>query len=148
MKSCRPITGKCRTFFLQRYRLSMTFPNNYEKTYGIKNYGCIRQLYLHASEALELVWKTRTYLNRYSIWLPSAKHWVVRQKFGLTPKVGYSPSFITVLQCLADNNSSMYGHSETPNRMIRFILNNSCPITTNVYLLVYPKPDYSKCLKD
>ena len=40
------------------------------------------------------------------------------------------------------------GRSETNNRMFRFILNDSKAITTNVYLLLYPKPQYARCLKD
>lgn len=40
------------------------------------------------------------------------------------------------------------GRSETSNRMFRFILNTSRAITTNVYLLLYPKPQYARCLKD
>ena len=30
----------------------------------------------------------------------------------------------------------------------RFILNDSKAITTNVYLLLYPKPQYASCMKD
>lgn len=40
------------------------------------------------------------------------------------------------------------GRSETSNRLFRFILNDSKAITTNVYLLLYPKPQYARCLKD
>lgn len=40
------------------------------------------------------------------------------------------------------------GRSETSNRLFRFILNDSKAITTNVYLLLYPKPQYAMCLKD
>lgn len=40
------------------------------------------------------------------------------------------------------------GRSETSNRLFRFILNDSKAITTNVYLLLYPKPQYASCLKD
>lgn len=40
------------------------------------------------------------------------------------------------------------GRSETSNRMFRFILNTSRAITTNVYLLLYPKPQYARCMKD
>lgn len=40
------------------------------------------------------------------------------------------------------------GRSETSNRLFRFILNTSKAITTNVYLLLYPKPQYAQCLKD
>lgn len=40
------------------------------------------------------------------------------------------------------------GRSESSNRMFRFILNNSRAITTNVYLLLYPKPQYANSLKD
>lgn len=40
------------------------------------------------------------------------------------------------------------GRSETSNRMFRFILNDSKAITTNVYLLLYPKPQYAHCMKD
>lgn len=40
------------------------------------------------------------------------------------------------------------GRSATCNRMFRFILNTSRAITTNVYLLLYPKPQYARCLKD
>ena len=40
------------------------------------------------------------------------------------------------------------GRGETAKRMFRFILNNSDAVTTNVYLLLYPNPDYSSCLKD
>ena len=40
------------------------------------------------------------------------------------------------------------GRSETSNRLFRFILNDSKAITTNVYLLLYPKPQYAHCMKD
>jgi hypothetical protein len=40
------------------------------------------------------------------------------------------------------------GRSETSNRLFRFILNTSNAITTNVYLLLYPKPQYAHCIKD
>ncbi len=40
------------------------------------------------------------------------------------------------------------GRGDTAKKMFRFILNKSEAITTNVYLLLYPKADYSKCLKD
>ena len=40
------------------------------------------------------------------------------------------------------------GRSETGNRLFRFILNMSKAITTNVYLMLYPKPPYIECLKD
>ena len=40
------------------------------------------------------------------------------------------------------------GRSNTNNRMFRFILNTSQAITTNVYLLLYPKPQYANCIKD
>lgn len=40
------------------------------------------------------------------------------------------------------------GRSEASNRLFRFILNTSKAITTNVYLLLYPKPQYAQHLKD
>ena len=40
------------------------------------------------------------------------------------------------------------GRSETSNRMFRFILNTSRAITTNVYLLLYPKPQYASFIKN
>ena len=40
------------------------------------------------------------------------------------------------------------GRSETHNRLFRFILNLSDAITTNVYLLLYPRPQYAGCMKD
>lgn len=40
------------------------------------------------------------------------------------------------------------GRGDTAKKMFRFILNKSEAITTNVYLLLYPKADYSNCLKD
>ena len=40
------------------------------------------------------------------------------------------------------------GRSESSSRIFRFILNTSYAITTNVYLLLYPKPEYANCMKD
>lgn len=40
------------------------------------------------------------------------------------------------------------GRSDTNKRMFRFILNKSKAITTNVYLLLYPKPQYARSLRD
>lgn len=40
------------------------------------------------------------------------------------------------------------GRSDTSHRLFRFILNTSQAITTNVYLLLYPKPQYANCMKD
>ena len=40
------------------------------------------------------------------------------------------------------------GRSESTNKMFRFILNTSNAITTNVYLSLYPKPEYAYCLKN
>ena len=40
------------------------------------------------------------------------------------------------------------GRSNTKNRMFRFILNTSKAITTNVFLLLYPKPQYAECLNN
>ncbi len=40
------------------------------------------------------------------------------------------------------------GRGNAARKMFRFILNKSDAITTNVYLLLYPKADYSKCMKD
>lgn len=40
------------------------------------------------------------------------------------------------------------GRANANNRLFRFILNDSKAITTNVYLLLYPKPQYARCLKD
>ena len=40
------------------------------------------------------------------------------------------------------------GREEASNRLFRFILNDSNAITTNVYLLLYPKAQYAQCLKD
>jgi len=40
------------------------------------------------------------------------------------------------------------GRPETKNRMFRFILNTSKAITTNVYLLLYPRPQFEHCMAD
>ena len=40
------------------------------------------------------------------------------------------------------------GRAESAKRPFRFILNASKAITTNVYLLMYPKPQYARCLSD
>lgn len=40
------------------------------------------------------------------------------------------------------------GRSETNNRMFRFILNKSKAITTNVYLLLFPRPQYAYLMKN
>lgn len=40
------------------------------------------------------------------------------------------------------------GRSETNNQLFRFILNSSSAITTNVYLMLYPKPQYAQCMRD
>lgn len=41
-----------------------------------------------------------------------------------------------------------YMGRDANNRMFRFILNTSRAITTNVYLSLYPKPQYAHCMKD
>jgi len=41
-----------------------------------------------------------------------------------------------------------YMGRDASNRMFRFILNTSQAITTNVYLSLYPKPQYAHCMKD
>ena len=43
---------------------------------------------------------------------------------------------------------SYMGRSGQSDRLFRFILNDSIAVTTNVYLLLYPKINYNKCLKD
>lgn len=40
------------------------------------------------------------------------------------------------------------GRGDSSNKMFRFILNKTKAVTTNVYLLLYPKENYSKCLTD
>ena len=40
------------------------------------------------------------------------------------------------------------GRGNSSRKMFRFILNKTNAITTNVYLLMYPKDNYSKCLTD
>ncbi|MBR4267181.1 MAG: Eco57I restriction-modification methylase domain-containing protein [Bacteroidales bacterium] len=40
------------------------------------------------------------------------------------------------------------GRSDKKNKSFRFILNTSKAITTNVYLLLYPKPQYAECLNN
>ena len=40
------------------------------------------------------------------------------------------------------------GRYESAKQPFRFILNDSEAITTNVYLLMYPKPQYARCLSD
>lgn len=40
------------------------------------------------------------------------------------------------------------GRSATAHRMFRFILNQSDALSTNVYLLLYPRQNYASCLRD
>lgn len=40
------------------------------------------------------------------------------------------------------------GRSDSKNKVFRFILNTTNAVTTNVYLLLYPKPQYAECLNN